>query len=281
MLIGSSSPRSLNSGMNPRHPARRGFTLPLAAKVAITLPCLGLVFLGNTQPPQPADRTGQPWTTSEARANAEHYNDAALWNMKFLRNDVATMVDQKEELASLPFPQAAFNTPDYERTGRVMPGLSISPIVPGDGLVGTVVGVHRMLDPKDVPAGKQWHEVVVTEPLLAIVASGTEPLTFGPNQALSRSHPHYLFQGSFTSKHGQVRWTAVRMADGSELAIINGRVLELKQGNLVLVRQHPDGSIRVHQHLTRLEPARGEELRTSIPLLLKQPDLQRVIATGQ
>ncbi len=251
-------------------------TLMVAA--TISLPWLAQIAWAGR--PQPADRTGQPWTQEEAKAHAERFNDSTLWNAKFLSNDVAMMNAEKAEWASLAFPQPAFNTPDYKHTDRVMPGLNIGPVVAGEGMkgaVGTLAGVHRMLLPKDVPAGKQWHEVVVTEPLLAIVASGTVPLKAESSHAISRSHPHYLFQGSFSSASGQIRWVAVRMADGTELAIVNGRVLDLKQGNLVLVRQHADGSIRIHQHTTRLEAARGEELRASIPEVLKQPDLQEVL----
>lgn len=281
MLFRSRSSESSIAAAKPGHPSPRGFTFPIALGIAISLPWLALALVGSVRQPQPADRTGQPWTQDEAKAHAERFNDASLWNMKFLSDDVAAMNDQKDARASVAFPQLAFNTPDYEHTGRVMPGLTIGPLGSGEKVVGTLAGVFRMLYPKDVPAGKQWHDVVVTEPLLAIVASGSEPLTSESSHAVSRSHPHYLFQGSFVSKSGQIRWTAVRMADGTELAIINGRVLDLKQGNLVLVRQHNDGSIRVHQHLTRLEPARGQELQTSIPLLLNQPDLRRLVTTDQ
>ncbi len=262
-----------------RTSATRGCRRLLPLGAAIALPWFALV--GATRQAEPDDRTGQPWTRDEARAHAERFNDPALWNMKFLDDDVTHMIENKDEHVSRPFPFDAFNTPDYERTGRVMPGLLISPLPLDEDLAGMVSGVHQMLDPKAVPAGKKWHDVVVTEPLLAIVASGTEALRIESTQALSRSHPHDLFQGSFTNEVGQIRWVAVRMADGTELAIVNGRVLDLEQGNLVLIRQRADGSTRIHQHRTRVAPARGEELRASVPRLLRQPDLQRILATDE
>jgi len=45
------------------------------------------------------------------------------------------------------------------------------------------------------------------------------------------------------------------MEGGSQVGLVNGRVLDLTQGNLILVRQHADGSIRIFQHRTMLEAA--------------------------
>lgn len=230
--------------------------------------------------PQPVDRTGKPWTREEARAHADRYNDLALMNTKFLKNDSTSDQAQTADRVSYPFSRLAFNTPNYELTGREMPGLASSPIPVAKPMAGVLVGVHEKLALKDVPAGKGWHEVVRTEPVLAIVASGPTVVSDQGNIIVSRSHPHYFFQGALSSKQGEIRWVAVRMADGTELAIVNGRVLDLSQGNLILVRQHEDGSIRIHQHLARLQPARGEELRQSIPTVLKQPELQRVLGDG-
>lgn len=232
--------------------------------------------MGEAQPAQ-VDRTGQPWTREDARAHADRYNDPALWSMKFLKGDVASDKDNAANRASLAFPRTAFNTPDYELTGRVMHGLMSTPLPVAQPMAGVLVGVHEALELKDVPAGKQWHDVVRAEPVVAIVANGPAPISDQGTMIVSRSHPHYFFQGALASKHGEIRWVAVRMADGTSMAIVNGRVLDLGQGNLILIRQHEDGSIRIYQHAEKLQTARGADLRRSIPEMLKQEAMVRAL----
>ena len=220
------------------------------------------------------------WSPEEARIHARRFNDPTLWNANFLKQDVESLKQLDADQRQLPFPAVAFNAPDYESTGRGMPGLQFMPVWIKDGQQGNIVSVHRWLDPKTLPAGANWHETVISEPLMAIAPVGDVPLKNVAGQAVSRSHPHYFFHGAFSGDKHSVKWSSIRTADGTSIGVVNGRVLDLNQGNVILVRPEPDGSIRIHQARTRMTAEQTSKFSGSLKLILDEPEC-RAFTSGK
>lgn len=175
--------------------------------------------------------------------------------------DIAFMREAAPELALLPFPKVAFPTPDYQLVGHDCPGLGVAPLGLPSDLQGSISWIYR---PGDDGAA---------DPMMAVIAGSSAPLENVEQWAISRSHPHYFFQGTIRSDYGELRWAALRMADRTEVGIVNGRLLDLSQGNIILVRQQPDGSIRLRQHRTRSGGGDGQELwQAPVSAVLANPN---------
>jgi hypothetical protein len=222
---------------------------------------------------------GASWTHEEARQHARRFNNRMLWSADYLKQDAESLKRLDSDQLQLPFPAVAFNAPDYELTGRGMPGLQFRPVSLKEGEHGSFVTVNRWLDPATLPADAQWQEKVIAEPLMAIVVVGDIPLRNIAGQAVSRSHPHYFFQGAFSGAEHSLKWSAIRMADGAAIGVVNGRVLDLAQGNVILVRPESDGSIRIHQAATTLNPAESTTVAEPLQAILDEPAC-RAFASG-
>lgn len=210
------------------------------------------------------------WSDKQASEHADRYNDPQKWNQKYLEVDLKThRRPLPPEMKLMPFPNIVFPAPQYELAGRPSPGLSVGPLSVPSPWKGVATAVKQPFD-TEIPEGKTFWDVAIDEPLMYLIASGPSKLTGHEQWALSRSHPHYFFQGSYTSENGAINWVAIRMADGRPIGIVNGRILDLKHGNLILVRQHADGSVRIHQHRTRLFPGTRSDVAAEFDRLLKK-----------
>ena len=202
------------------------------------------------------------WTAKQHSDHADNSNNPEFWNRELLMIDASSL---KRPLpyskAAMPFPWVAFPVPwsvfpvPYYLNSEVQyGGLRVGPIIlPGD-LSGVMASVNRHVDPTTIPAEKNLTDVLVMEPLMIVIANGKSPITSSDLWAISRSLPHFFFQGFYETADGQIDWVAFRMQDGTELGIINGRVIDLSQGNLVLVNQDESGMVAIYQSPIRVEP---------------------------
>ena len=152
----------------------------------------------------------------------------------------------------------AFNTLEYK-----FDGLTVGPVNLPKPLACLGACSNLPLE-GEIPKGKTVFDVLKTKPVMHIVANGAAEFEKSDSWGISRSYPHLLFQGFFSNKHGSIDWMSVRMADGKEIGVINGRILDLSQGNLILVRQLEDGSSRIFQHRKRLRAGKLTEIATAI-----------------
>ena len=185
---------------------------------------------------------------TEALQHAMDYNNPATWDSSQLSMEV----DYVEHLLAvdLPFSLTPFPTPHYESPGNG--NKSISTTAAGR----SIIGEHIMFAP-----GEHTTHLGVTHSSEQIVyftiltlADGTE--ADSPTLVSSRNHPNYLGQGSFNpTTTARVDWAVVQMANGSALAVVNGRVFDLNAGRMVLVVPKQDGSVRFYQFMA---PAMSE-----------------------
>ncbi len=234
--------------------------------LTLTLICLITVAVSTNLTQQKQEIQGpdnfdnsKDWTSEQAGEHADRYNNAEFWNHDQMALDAK---DIKKPLsasrAAMPFPYVAFNTPEYKFDGLTTWATSLPKPLAG---VGAFANFPLQ---GEVPKGKTFFDVVKTEPVMYVVANGAIEFEKAHSWGISRSYPNLLFQGFFSNKHGSIDWMAIRMADGKEAGVINGRVLDLSQGNLIFVRQLEDGSVRIFQHRTRLEPGKLNEIATTI-----------------
>lgn len=213
--------------------------------------------------PAQEEARAAPWSAARAAAHAALYNDPEAWDLERLERDAELLLPLPDDLAPVPFPHVAFPAPDYARTAPEFPGLTVGPIPLAGGQVGSLAAVNLPL-PEEHAGAEDWFERMEAEPVLALVAMGDGDLENVNQWAISRSHPHYLFQGTFSGAPAEIDWMALRLADGAEIAVVNGRVLDLAQGNLVFARQQEDGSILLYQDPERLGPGRPAEIQSRV-----------------
>ncbi len=232
--------------------------------LTLTLICLITVVVSTnvTQQKQEVQEldnfdNSKGWTSEQAGEHADRYNNAEFWNHDQMALDVEKK-PLRASIAAMPFPYAAFNTPEYK-----FDGLTVGPVDLPKPLAGAGGSVNFPFE-GEIPKGKTIFDVRKTEPVMHVVATGAIEFEKADSWGISRSYPHVLFQGYFSNKHGSIDWMAIRMADGKEVGVINGRVLDLSQGNLIFVRQLEDGSVRILQHRTRLGPGTLNEIATTI-----------------
>lgn len=234
--------------------------------LTLTLICLITVVVSTNltqqkkeiQKPDNFDNS-KGWTSEQAGEHADRYNNAEFWNHDQMALDVDSIKKPlRASIAAMPFPYAAFNTPEYKFDGLTTASISLPKPLAGVGAFA-----NFPLE-GEIPKGKTFFDVLKTEPVMYVVANGAIEFEKAHSWGISRSYPHLLFQGFFSNKHGNIDWMAIRMADGKEIGVINGRVLDLSQGNLIFVRQLKDGSVRIFQHRTRLGPGMLDEIATTI-----------------
>ena len=221
------------------------------------------------------------WTREAAVAHARRHNAPELWQLERFGDDRASLAESSAESRdSLPFPAVAFPTPDYDLGGRECPGLTVGPVPVRGRLRASIAAVNLPLDLEALPEGKEWYEVLQCDPTMVIVArdpaasNDDAPLDNVDQWAISRSHPHYFFQGTCKGAAGEIDWAAIRMADGRRIGIVNGRVLDLDVGRVVLVRQLEDGALRIHQLTAELGPAHTSQHSARLGELLASEEAQ-------
>ncbi len=216
---------------------------------------ISLSLLGLNPDPNAHGQEPDSWTASDASAHADHYNDPKLWDTERLASDAKGMQADLADGSLFPFPYDAFPAPDYGLTGRVCHGVSHGPLALPDPLKGSSSGVNLPFDSSSLSEGQELWAEIISDTLMSVVVSSSSPISDSGSLATSRSHPHYFYQGFFVSEHGRVDWSSIYMEGGGRVGVVNGRLLDLRQGNLILVRQHADGSIRIFQHRTLGQPA--------------------------
>lgn len=234
--------------------------------LTLTLICLITVVVSTNLTQQKQEKqelknfdNSKGWTSEQAAEHADRYNNVEFWKHEQMAMDAKDIEKPlSASRAAMPFPYVAFNTPEYK-----FDGLTIGPIDLPKPLAGVGASVNFPIE-GEVPKGKTFFDVVKTEPVMHVVAKGAIEFEKADSWGISRSYPHLLFQGFFSNKHGNIDWTAIRMADGKEVGVINGRILDLSQGNLIFVRQLEDGSVRIFQHRTRLRSGKLNEIATTI-----------------
>lgn len=202
------------------------------------------------------------WTAEQLSDHADNSNSSRFWNRELLLVDASSLKRPlPHSKAAMPFPWvafpvpwSAFPVPYYLNSDVQYGGLRVGPVTLPDDLSGVMASVNRHVDPTTIPAEKNLTDVLVTEPLMIVIVNGKSPVTSGDLWAISRSLPHFFFQGFYETADGQIDWVAIRMQDGTELGIINGRVIDLSQGNLVLVNQDESGMVAIYQCPHRVEP---------------------------
>ena len=205
------------------------------------------------------------WTREQADEHADRYNNVEFWNHAQMAMDAENIKQPlSASTAAMPFPYVAFNAPEYK-----FDGLTIGPFDLPKPLAGVGASVNAPLE-GEVPEGKTLFDVVKTEPVMHVVAKSAIGFEEADSWGISRSYPHVLFQGFFANEQGSIDWIAIRMADGKDIGVINGRVLDLSQGNLIFVRQLEDGSVRIFQHRTRLLAGTLNEIATMIGTRLSE-----------
>lgn len=209
------------------------------------------------------------WTRADAAAHADRFNDPDAWRRDLLGGDLSAQRERSATAEWLPFSWTVFPAPDPASTGRVPAALGIGPLDLPDPLVG--LHAYVTLDADD--AEVDYAELTL-RPVLALVARGELPLQVVDTQAVARNHPHALFQATLASDDGEVDVVALELADGTAVAIVNGRVLDLRVGNVVVVRQRDDGSVEVFQHRDVVEPAARADVAAEIGRRLGDPAAQ-------
>ncbi len=218
------------------------------------------------------------WTPEQASHHADLYNDPEEWNLEVLEIDLEVMGTPLDpELEPLPFPYLAFPVPEYDLCGRTMHGLGVAPVPTSEPVTIQACSANQPLDEDAIPEGKTWWDVIITEPIMHVIARGPEPFETAGPWAVSRSHPHYFFQGTMHNVYGEVDWVGIRMGDGKEIGIVNGRILDLEQGNVIFVLQKEDGSIRIRQHRERSQPGRFAEVHGPVQRLLEEEEVREFL----
>ena len=187
----------------------------------------------------------------QSLAHAQRFNDPDKWCREWMANDDQLLQRDIDASNRLPFSYAVFNYPCYEH-----PGMMVGPI----NLPAPLVGAEAALAQQEPGADGQ----PIYDPVMMLVATGPQKLQHVDQAAISRSCPHFLFQGAMRSEAGRIDWVAMRLANGNEIGIINGRVLDLSVGNLVAVKQQSNGRIVIHQHLERLESGASDDLSSAV-----------------
>ncbi len=234
--------------------------------LTLSLMCLVTVVVSTNVAQQKQDiqelknfDNSKGWTSEQAGEHADRYNNVESWNQEWMAMDAKNIQKPlSPSIAGMPFPYVAFNTPEYK-----FGGLTVGPLNLPKPLAGIGASVNLPLE-GEVPKDKTIFDVLKVEPVMHVIAKGAIEFDKTNSWGISRSYPHLLFQGFFSNKHGSVDWMAIRMADGKEVGVINGRVLDLSQGNVFFVRQLKDGSVRIFQHRMRLEPGKLKEIATTI-----------------
>ena len=235
--------------------------------LTLTLTCLTTVVVATNATQQELKNfdNSKGWTSEQASEHADRYNNDEFWNHEQMALDAESIKKPlRASTAAMPFPYVSFNSPEYK-----FDGLTIGPIRLPNPLAGVGASVNLPLE-GEIPKGATFFDVVETEPVMYVVAKGAIEFAKADSWGISRSYPHLLFQGFFFNEQGSIDWVAIRMADGKDVGVINGRILDLSQGNLIFVRQLEDGSVRIFQHRTRLEPGKLNEIATTIGAKLSE-----------
>ncbi len=213
------------------------------------------------------------WTREDASTHADRYNDASLWRSDWLLGDAARHQRERAQNEWMPFSTVVFPAPDYALSGRAVPGLGVAPLALPEPLIGTLAFVNDESgqDGEGITAD---YAAIPIRPVLVVVARGDEPLEHLDQQAVTRGHPHYFFQSAFINDDGEVDCVALQLADGRRIGIVNGRILDLDLGNLVLVRQFENGSVHIHQHRDVIDVASRAEIAGEIGRRLSSPAIQ-------
>ena len=216
------------------------------------------------------------WTPKLLASHYANYNNSNQWSQKLLEGDAKQLKRPlPDALKGMPFPWVGFPVPAYLYKNPVYGGLSVGPVqVKGaKAASGFLASVNRRIDPQDIPEGKTWKDVkIITEPLMTVVAKGDSPFSLEDQWGISRSLPNFFFQGFMENKHGQIDWVAMKLSDGTKIGIINGRILDLDQGNLILVRQHESGMISIFQSQEPIEPGSSAEIKKAVNQRISNED---------
>ncbi|XZE53623.1 hypothetical protein SH139x_005385 [Planctomycetaceae bacterium SH139] len=220
------------------------------------------------------------WTDEQLSEHANNYNDPNFWSKALLEMDVKNSSPPADIFQGLPFSKVAFPVPYYLYNDELYGGLQLGgiPLSPPFRAIGA--SINQPLAMEDIPVGKTYAEVVKTEPIFYIAAGGDATLKEVNSGAISRSKPHFFFQGSFVSNNGSIDWLAFRMQDGTEIAVVNGRVLRLEFGNAIFVYQEEDGLVQIFQHPKRLQIDQRENVASAFTEKVNEPNIVAFLKSG-
>lgn len=200
------------------------------------------------------------WTKLQSEQHRDRYNNPSTWDRDRLKMDLENDKLSENRHAMFPFPKITFPTPDYADSGVPFSGVLIGPLELNDGMVGALAGVSDAYE-GEIAEGKTYFDYLDVTPVMALVVdSDGDGLKSEGLEAVSRSHPHYLYQGTMSSTLGQLDWVALRLGDGREVGIVNGRIFDLGVGNVILARQKEDGSVIFFQQPKRVLKSGFNEL---------------------
>lgn len=210
-----------------------------------------------------------PWTLDDAAAHADRFNDPDAWRRDWIGGDLAAQRAREDTAEWMPFSWTVFPAPPLGASGRTTAGVAITPLELPEPLVGVMSFANIADDGDDLAYDER-----PVRPVFALVARGDSPLRLMDEQAIHRSHPHIVYQATFASDDGEIDAVVLDHANGTRVAIVNGRVLELSVGNVIVVRQRGNGSVEIFQHRALLEPATRAEVAVEIGKRLGDPAAQ-------
>lgn len=185
------------------------------------------------------------WSSAEVRLKQiENLNNADLWDMERMNEDLKPISER------LPLHQGAFPVPAYSNLGPYKGGGAVSNqmarSLPQFSLkVGDKEVVFCSFHIGNSPFYEEANRNASFFTILTVIDTvDTNGFAIGAYNFLSRNHPDYGGEGSFSTKNNRVDFVAFTTPDKGSFAIVNMRLFHLEHGNIILIAPQNDGSFR-------------------------------------
>lgn len=175
--------------------------------------------------------------------------DSTTWDLEMLAEDrqIVPYLDMIKPLTG-----GAFPVPEYDRLGA---GSFRGLYSIGDRYTGQMVNGKRVVyenyGATASPVNRAWTGDSIDRVFFTIITVtdtvDTEEYSTSFSYVGSRNHPDVVAEGFIASKHNRLDYVAFKTAEGGGYAIVNMRLFNLSDGDVIVVAPQKDGSLRSRQ----------------------------------
>lgn len=194
--------------------------------------------------PMIAGNYNKYWNPEIESRHQKEMHDSTKWTYEKIEIDKNTK--------AAPINYSAFPIPKYDSMEGTYSGIGIgSKIYPNKSdstkhFVSSYLMVNKtkVNEPylKDKP-----NEVFFTVVVSTDIEIDTIDYSHARGIMSSRNNPHYIGEGWIKTKNDSVDYVAFITADRNSYAIVNMRLFDLKNGNIILINPKKDGTYRSYQ----------------------------------
>ncbi len=216
-------------------------------QIFLLISLCAFIFSGNAQSIPNAGDSIKLWTPQWQKQFLQDRENPAKWDVEHFSEDLVEMPQQKQS----PITPSVFPVPRYDLYPGTFDGViaaNFDLFLPSGQRIACVVNGNSKTSLNESFLGD------IDEDFFFILAVVTDcpgdTITFDDVNVhgISRNHPDVISEGYVrTSESSKVDFVAFRAANNDAYAVVNMRLFNLNDGNVVLIVPQEDGSLRSMQ----------------------------------